>query len=65
MAQLNLSKNIAAPDDVYEMLIDLHRDCSDEESHKRNAKLILTLANHIGDRAVIAEAVEIARGKSG
>ncbi len=61
MARLNTAKNIASPDDVYEMLIDLHRDCDEPESHRRNAKLILALANHVGDPEIIAEAVALAR----
>ena len=36
---LNTNANIAAPDDFYEALIDLHRDLSDEQSALVNAKL--------------------------
>ena len=52
---------IAAPDDLYAALTDLHRDLSFEESAKVNAKLVLLLANHIGDMAVLIEAVEAAK----
>jgi len=48
-------------DDFYEMLIDTHRDLSDEQSNMVNAKLILLLANHIGDMDVLAEALKAAR----
>ena len=41
---LNSEPNIAAPDDLYQDLINLHRDLSDEESALVNAKLILLLA---------------------
>ncbi len=60
---LNTEPNIAAPDDFYEALIDLHRDLTPEQSAAVNARLILLLANHIGDAQVLAQAM--ARAKSG
>ena len=53
--------NIDAPDEFYAALTALHRDLDDAESAKVNAKLILLLANHIGDNAVLAEAIALAR----
>ncbi|HET9762951.1 MAG TPA: DUF2783 domain-containing protein [Casimicrobiaceae bacterium] len=58
---LNVEPNIAAPDDFYQELIDLHRGLSDEQSARVNAKLILLLANHVGDVAVLREAMMAAR----
>jgi len=58
---LNTEPNLAAPDDFYEELIDLHRDLSDEQSALVNAKLILLLANHIGDLGVLRAALAVAR----
>ena len=58
---LNTELNISAPDDFYQDLIELHRDLSDEQSASVNAKLILLLANHIGDAAVLREAMRAAR----
>ncbi len=58
---LNTEPNLAAPDDFYEELIDLHRDLTDEQSALVNAKLILLLANHIGDLGVLREALSAAR----
>jgi hypothetical protein len=49
-------------DDFYESLIDMHRDLSDEQSERVNARLILILANHIGDIGVLREAMRQARG---
>ena len=54
---LNTEPNLAAPDDFYEELIDLHRGLSDEQSALVNAKLILLLANHVGDMDVLREAM--------
>ncbi|MFV0283590.1 MAG: DUF2783 domain-containing protein [Castellaniella sp.] len=48
-------------DDFYEALIEMHRDLSDEQSAQVNARLILLLANHIGDLSVLREAMTIAR----
>ena len=58
---LNSEPNIAAPDDFYQDLIDLHRDLSDEQSALVNAKLILLLANQVGDAAVLCAAIAAAR----
>ncbi|MFY3330213.1 DUF2783 domain-containing protein [Achromobacter xylosoxidans] len=58
---LNTETNLAAPDDFYEALIDAHRDLSNEQSQELNAALILLLANHLGDMAVLREALAQAR----
>ncbi len=44
------------------MLIDAHEGKTKDESDAFNARLILTLINHIGDEAVIAEALSVAQG---
>ena len=61
MATLNTDPNIAAPDDFYERLIATHRGLNDQQSALVNAKLILLLANHIGDADVLAQAMAAAR----
>jgi hypothetical protein len=61
MGSLNIEPNVVAPDDFYQALIDLHRDLSDEQSELVNARLILLLANHIGDLDVLREAMQRAR----
>jgi Protein of unknown function (DUF2783) len=48
-------------DDFYQMLIDAHRGLDDEHSRLLNARLILLLANHIGDLRVLREAIDAAR----
>ncbi len=69
---LNTQPNFAEPgkryfrafspgDDFYEALIETHRDLSDEQSEMVNARLILLLANHIGDLSVLREAMHLAR----
>ena len=39
----------------------MHRDLSDEQSERANARLILILSNHIGDIGVLREAMRLAR----
>lgn len=51
----------SAADDFYEMLIEAHRDLPDEASAALNARLILLLANHVGDLGVLREALALAR----
>ena len=52
--------NIADPDDFYAELIALHQGRTKEDSDAVNARLVLLLANHIGDRATLREAFEAA-----
>jgi len=60
-AHLRTDARLIDPDAFYEALIEMHRDLSDETSALVNAKLILLLANHIGDIAVLREAMALAR----
>ena len=52
-------------DDSYERLLEAHRGLDDAQSVKLNAKLVLLLANHIGDAAVLAQAIAAARADLG
>jgi hypothetical protein len=61
MNTLNTRSNFASPDDFYEDLIEAHRDLDTAQSHELNAALVLLLANHIGDREVLRDALEKAR----
>lgn len=57
---LNLTANIKNPDDFYQKLIDMQRDLSEDDVQLMNAKLILVLANHIGNTEVLDQAMEVA-----
>lgn len=61
MQGLDTAPNFPAPDDFYEELIGMHRGLTDAQSALVNAKLILLLANHIGDPAILRAALEAAR----
>ena len=61
MSQLITAPNMVSPDDFYEALIDMHRDLDDAQSQAVNARLILLLANHVGDLQVLRDAMAHAR----
>jgi len=60
MTGMRTDANMADPDGFYEAWIAAHEGLSDEESSDLDARLVLLLANQIGDpevlRACIAEA---------
>jgi hypothetical protein len=62
---LTTEPNIAQPDDFYQALIDAHVGLSDEQSAALNARLVLLLANQVGDLAILREAIAAARADAG
>ncbi|AXX96480.1 DUF2783 domain-containing protein [Profundibacter amoris] len=62
MTDLITTPNIKGADDFYADLLALHDGHSKEESDAINARLILLLANHIGDRKVLEQAMKAAKG---
>ena len=54
-------RDFSPGDDFYEALIDAHNGLTDEQSEALNARLILLLANHIGDLRVLREALQAAK----
>lgn len=61
---LNRQPNIASPDSFYEELIFAQRDMNDEQADMLLAKLVLILANQVGDRAMLSEAIALARSNT-
>jgi len=61
MAALKRDLNLAQPDDVYNLIVDAHKDLDDAQCRAFDARLILLLANQVGDEAIIREAVDAAR----
>jgi len=59
--QLNLDPNITDPDGFYDELLGVHQGLTKADSDALNARLILVLANHIGDRAVLRAALDVAK----
>jgi hypothetical protein len=62
-ARLITTPNIADPDGFYADLIESQSQLSDEQANRMNARLVLLLANHIGHRGILSEAIQLARGK--
>ena len=58
---LNTDPNLSDPDGLFEALVEAHRDLTPEASRRLDAKLVLLLANHIGDVGVVLEAIAAAR----
>jgi hypothetical protein len=70
---LNIQPNFTEPgvpqrwaytpgDAFYDALIAAHHGLSDAQSELLNARLVLLLANHVGDLSVLREAIALARG---
>ena len=57
---LTTAPNLPRPDEAYARLIAAHDGLTEAESHAMNARLILILMNHIGDDAVLTEALRAA-----
>ena len=57
-------RDFSPGDDFYEALIEAHNGLTDEQSEALNARLILLLANHLGDLRVLREALQAARQAS-
>ncbi len=60
MADLILSPNLTQADDFYADLVAAHEGLEKSESDAFNARLVLVLANHIGDNAILKQALEAA-----
>jgi len=61
MAELETTSRFSDPDAAYRALVEAHRGLSDEQSNDLNARLALILANHIGDLAVLRQAIVMAK----
>jgi hypothetical protein len=59
--KLMTEARIEDPDGFYEELVGSQRELDDEAAERMNARLILLLANHVGDREVLSEAIRLAR----
>ncbi|HCZ00895.1 MAG: DUF2783 domain-containing protein [Rhodobacterales bacterium RIFCSPHIGHO2_02_FULL_62_130] len=57
--------NIADADGFYARLLATHKGLTEAQSHALNARLVLVLANHIGDAEVLTQALDLARDGAG
>ncbi len=53
--------NMADADGFYAKLLASHRGLTEAQSHALNARLVLVLANHVGDAATLDAALTLAR----
>jgi hypothetical protein len=58
---LKTEPNMAQPDEFYQALIEAHAGLTEQQSAALNARLILLLANQVGDVATLKEAIAAAR----
>ena len=61
MSALITDINLADPDGFYEALINTHSDLTPTQSEALNARLVLLMANQIGDLSVLRQAMKLAR----
>jgi hypothetical protein len=61
MPKLVTASQFSNPDAAYVALVEARRGLSDAASAELDAKLVLILANHIGDLDVLAEAIALAK----
>ena len=62
MPDLITAPNLPDPDGVFEALMNAHRDLNPAASRRLDAKLVLLLANHIGDPDIVKQAISLAAG---
>lgn len=61
MAKLRSDPNLADPDGFYEALVTAQEGLSPDAAEQLKARLILLLANHIGDDEALRQAIALAR----
>ena len=57
MSKLITTPRFADADQAFRLIIEAHRGLSTDDSAALNARLVLLLANHIGDLDVLREAI--------
>ncbi|WP_050605288.1 DUF2783 domain-containing protein [Ruegeria sp. 6PALISEP08] len=60
MSDLILTPNLDNADDFYANLLAAHEGLEKPDSDALNARLVLVLANHIGDGTVLSDAIRAA-----
>jgi hypothetical protein len=63
MPKLITASRFPDPDSAYRALVEARRSLSDTDASALDAKLVLILANHIGDPDVLREAIALAKGE--
>ena len=58
---LTVTPNLEDADGFYAALLAAHKGLTESESQALNARLVLILANHVGRRDALTEALALAR----
>ena len=58
---LDLSPRLSDPDGLFAALVAAHDGLDDAASRRLDAKLVLLLANHIGEMGVVLDAIRLAQ----
>ena len=62
MAKLVTASQFADPDAAYLALVEARRSLTDAAAAELDTRLVIILANHIGDLDVLREAIALAKG---
>jgi hypothetical protein len=58
---LDTTPRLADPDALFALLVETHRGLDAEASRRLDARLVLLLANHIGDMDTLRQAIALAK----
>ncbi len=61
MTKLSTASRFSDPDAAYRALLEARRNLSDEQAARLDSRLVLILANHIGDLDVLRGAIALAQ----
>ncbi len=62
---LDTAPRLTDPDALFAALVAAHAGLDEAASRRLDARLVLLLANHIGDAAVLMEAIAVAQAERG
>jgi hypothetical protein len=58
---LDTTPRLADPDALFALLVEAHKGLDAEASRRLDARLVLLLANHIGEMDTLRQAVQLAK----
>ncbi|HWM83094.1 DUF2783 domain-containing protein [Pseudorhodoplanes sp.] len=61
MSRLNTDAEVAAADAIYTALVEARRGLSEADAAALDTRLVLILANHVGDVDILREAIALAK----
>ena len=62
MSKLITQSRFPDPDAAFVALVEARRGLNEQQAAELDARLVLILANHIGDPDILAEAIALAKG---